>query len=155
MTFVAANGGSRSPIRNSQFAIASVLVALVLVTGCSRGPRIIPAELRKPIDRSLVEFPSGMRFERFVEGLRAPSAIAFDTQKNLLLVAELGTDGAEPRILAFNFADGSTSTVYPQVKPGEVPDDKIVILEDADGDGKAYKSRVYAGGLLIPTGVEV
>ena len=114
MTFVAANGGSRSPIRNSQFAIASVLVALVLVTGCSRGPRIIPAELRKPIDRSLVEFPSGMRFERFVEGLRAPSAIAFDTQKNLLLVAESGTDGAEPRILAFNFADGSTSTVYPQ-----------------------------------------
>jgi putative heme-binding domain-containing protein len=48
----------------------------------------------------------------------------------------------------------ATSTVYPQVKPGEVPDDKIVVLEDADGDGKADKSSVYAGGLLIPTGVE-
>jgi putative heme-binding domain-containing protein len=49
----------------------------------------------------------------------------------------------------------ATSVVYPQVKPGEVPDDKIVILEDANGDGKAEKARVYAGGLLIPTGVEV
>jgi putative heme-binding domain-containing protein len=48
----------------------------------------------------------------------------------------------------------ATSVVYPMVKPGEVPDDKVVILEDADGDGKAEKSRVYAGGLLIPTGVE-
>ena len=48
----------------------------------------------------------------------------------------------------------ATSTVYPQVKPGETPDDKIVVLEDADGDGKADKSHVFAGGLLIPTGVE-
>ena len=48
----------------------------------------------------------------------------------------------------------ATSVVYPQVKPGEVPDDKIVILEDADGDGRAEKSRLFAGGLLIPTGVE-
>ena len=49
----------------------------------------------------------------------------------------------------------ATSVVYPQVKPGEVPDDRVVILEDANGDGRAEKSRVYAGGLLIPTGVEV
>jgi putative heme-binding domain-containing protein len=48
----------------------------------------------------------------------------------------------------------ATSVVYPMVKPGEVPDDKIVILEDINGDGKAEKARVYAGGLLIPTGVE-
>jgi putative membrane-bound dehydrogenase-like protein len=48
----------------------------------------------------------------------------------------------------------ATSVVYPQVKPGEVPDDKIVVLEDTNGDSKADKSRVYAGALLIPTGVE-
>src|SRR6185503_6836380 len=34
----------------------------------------------------------------------------------------------------------STSSVYPMVVPGEIPNDKIVILEDTDGDGKADKS---------------
>ena len=47
----------------------------------------------------------------------------------------------------------ATSTIYPQVKPGEAPDDKVLVLEDTDGDGKAEKSTVFAGGLLIPTGV--
>jgi putative heme-binding domain-containing protein len=49
----------------------------------------------------------------------------------------------------------ATSTVYPQIPPGEIPDDKILILEDADGDGKADKASVFAGGLFIPTGLEV
>jgi putative heme-binding domain-containing protein len=48
----------------------------------------------------------------------------------------------------------STSSVYPMVVPGEIPNDKIVILEDTDGDGKADKSTVFAEGLHIPTGVE-
>ena len=48
----------------------------------------------------------------------------------------------------------ASSGVYPQIKPGEVADDKIVILEDRDGDGKAETTRVFAGGLLIPTAVE-
>src|SRR5690349_1040221 len=38
----------------------------------------------------------------------------------------------------------ATSSVYPQVVPGEIPNDKIVILEDTDGDGKADKSTVFA-----------
>src|SRR5206468_6335228 len=28
------------------------------------------------------------------------------------------------------------STVYPQVEPGQVPNDKLLILEDSDGDGR-------------------
>src|SRR3954454_3691959 len=48
----------------------------------------------------------------------------------------------------------ASSEVYPQIKPGQVADDKILILEDADGDGKAEKTTVFADGLLIPTGVE-
>lgn len=47
------------------------------------------------------------------------------------------------------------STVYPQLQPGEVPDDKILILEDTDHDGRADKSTVFARGLMIPTGIEL
>src|SRR6185437_10901124 len=32
----------------------------------------------------------------------------------------------------------ASSEVYPQIKPGEKANDKIVVLEDTDGDGKAY-----------------
>jgi putative heme-binding domain-containing protein len=48
----------------------------------------------------------------------------------------------------------ASSEVYPQIKPGQEASDKIIILEDTDGDGKAEKSTVFADGLLIPTGVE-
>lgn len=48
----------------------------------------------------------------------------------------------------------SSSEVYPQIKPGEKANDKILILEDTDGDGKADKTTIFADGLLIPTGIE-
>ena len=47
------------------------------------------------------------------------------------------------------------SKVYPQLRPGEEPDDEIVILEDTDNDGRADKSTVFADGLMIPTGLEI
>lgn len=47
------------------------------------------------------------------------------------------------------------SKTYPQVKPGEEPDDRVIILEDTDHDGKADKSTVFADGLMIPTGLEI
>jgi putative heme-binding domain-containing protein len=48
----------------------------------------------------------------------------------------------------------ASSEVYPQIEPGQVANDKILILEDTDGDGRADKTTVFADGLLIPTGVE-
>ncbi len=44
---------------------------------------------------------------------------------------------------------------YPQLKPGEQPDDKLLILEDTDGDGAADKSTVFADGLDMPMGFEI
>ncbi len=44
---------------------------------------------------------------------------------------------------------------YPQIKPGEVANDKIIILEDTDDDGEADKSTVFADGLYLPTGIEL
>jgi len=47
----------------------------------------------------------------------------------------------------------ASSEVYPQIQPGQVANDKILVLEDKDGDGKADSTTVFADGLLIPTGV--
>ena len=47
----------------------------------------------------------------------------------------------------------ASSTVYPHIKPGQAAEDKILVLEDTDGNGAADKTTVFADGLLIPTGV--
>jgi putative heme-binding domain-containing protein len=47
----------------------------------------------------------------------------------------------------------ASSSTYPQIRPGQEPEDKIYILEDTDDDGKADKSTVFADKLLIPTTV--
>jgi putative heme-binding domain-containing protein len=47
----------------------------------------------------------------------------------------------------------ASSETYPQVRPGEVANDKILVLEDTKGAGHADKTTVFASGLLIPTGV--
>jgi putative heme-binding domain-containing protein len=47
----------------------------------------------------------------------------------------------------------ATSEVYPQILPGETANDKVVVLEDKDGDGVAETSTVFADNLLIPTGI--
>jgi putative heme-binding domain-containing protein len=49
----------------------------------------------------------------------------------------------------------STMPSYPQWKPGdERPSDKLVILEDTNGDGKADKSTIFYDKLHCPTGFE-
>lgn len=45
---------------------------------------------------------------------------------------------------------------YPHYKPGDaMPNDKLLILEDTDKDGKADKQTVFAEGLHLPTGFEL
>ena len=47
----------------------------------------------------------------------------------------------------------ASSQTYPMIEVGQATADKIIVLEDTTGDGKADKSTVFADGLLIPTGV--
>ncbi|WP_442509969.1 PVC-type heme-binding CxxCH protein [Novipirellula sp. SH528] len=83
------------------------------------------------------------------------AAMRVDESANVNLYA------ADPQIrkpIQMNFdASGAlwvaTSEVYPQIKPGEEADDKIVVLRDTDGDGDIDQSTTFADGLLIPTGV--
>lgn len=44
---------------------------------------------------------------------------------------------------------------YPQLIPGTKPNDKLLILEDRDKDGKADFSSVFAEGLHMPLGFEL
>lgn len=45
---------------------------------------------------------------------------------------------------------------YPHYKPGDAkPNDKILILEDTNNDGKADKQTVFADGLHLPLGFEI
>ncbi len=49
----------------------------------------------------------------------------------------------------------STMASYPQWKPKTKLDDKLLILEDTDGDGTADECKVFADGLHQPTGFEI
>lgn len=50
----------------------------------------------------------------------------------------------------------ATMPSYPHYKPGDSkPNDKIIILEDTNGDGKADKQTVFADGLHLPVGFEL
>jgi len=48
----------------------------------------------------------------------------------------------------------ASSEIYPHIAPGQPATDKILVVEDRDGDGVADQTTVFADGLLIPTGVE-
>ncbi|MEM7516807.1 MAG: PVC-type heme-binding CxxCH protein, partial [Planctomycetota bacterium] len=46
-----------------------------------------------------------------------------------------------------------SSPLYPHIQPGEEDSDRVVVLEDEDGDGVAEKHTVFADDLHIPTAV--
>ena len=74
---------------------------------------------------------------------------------------EVNLFAADPRIakpIQMNFDSKgrlwiASSEVYPHIKPGQKPTDKVLVLEDKDSDGRADTAQVFAEGLLIPTGV--
>ncbi|WP_236624035.1 PVC-type heme-binding CxxCH protein [Rhodopirellula baltica] len=49
----------------------------------------------------------------------------------------------------------STMPSYPHWQPKSPMDDKLLILEDTDGDGDADVCKTFAGGLHQPTGFEI
>ena len=44
---------------------------------------------------------------------------------------------------------------YPQYLPGAQPNDKIIVLEDSNGDGVADKETIFADSLYMPTSMEL
>jgi hypothetical protein len=100
-----------------------------------RGPTIkSPEELA-----ASCEVPPGYEIRLFADERRFPEIanpvqLAFDSKGRLWL---------------------STMPSYPQWQPGQPkPADKLVILEDVDGDGKADKSTIFYDRLHCPTGFQ-
>jgi glucose/arabinose dehydrogenase/lysophospholipase L1-like esterase len=49
----------------------------------------------------------------------------------------------------------TTMPSYPMYLPGKKPNDKVLILEDINSDGKADRCKVFADSLHVPTGIEL
>ncbi len=93
----------------------------------------------KQVEKTL-KLPAGYKMELFADekmfpNLRNPSQMAFDNKGRLWL----GCMGS-----------------YPHYKIGDAkPNDKILILEDTDGDGKADKETIFVDHIHIPMGFEI
>ncbi len=99
-----------------------------------------PIEITSP-EEAVQQFtlPEGYRINLFASeidfpDLENPCQFAFDA-KGRLWVTTMGS--------------------YPMYLPGTPVNDKVLILEDTDGDGKADKQTVFADGLHVPTGIEL
>ena len=87
-----------------------------------------------------LKVPPGYRIELFASekeftDLANPVQLSFDNQGRLWV---------------------ATMPSYPHYKPGDrKPDDKLLIFEDTDHDGKADKQTIFADGLHLPVGFEL
>ena len=93
----------------------------------SQDPRVALSRLRVADGYEVSLFASEVEFP----DLAKPLAMTFDTKGRLWVL---------------------TSPTYPHVLPDEKPNDKLIVLEDTNRDGKADRSTVFADKLYIPTG---
>ena len=117
------------------FSLSAVVFLVVMTPGtlpAQRNATVPPAD--PELERRTFIVSEGFEVNLFAADplLAKPIQMNFDPQGRLWIVS---------------------SETYPQIKPGEIANDKVLILEDVDGDGRADKTTVFADGLLIPTGV--
>ncbi|WP_435017238.1 PVC-type heme-binding CxxCH protein [Tundrisphaera sp. TA3] len=99
-----------------------------------------PAAFTSPEDsRKTFKLPEGYEVNLFASeeqfpDLKKPVQMTFDAKGRLWV---------------------TTMASYPMYLPGRPVNDKVLILEDTDGDGKADKQTVFADGLHVPTGIEL
>ncbi|MCY2979037.1 MAG: dehydrogenase [Planctomycetota bacterium] len=119
--------------------LVAILVAALDVTADDFIPRTQTAPPGPPLSPELamakMTVPDGFRVELVASepALQNPVAMAFDDRGRIYV---------------------TESFEYPRREPGPGRD-KIKILEDTDGDGKAETVKVFAEGLNIPSGIAV
>ncbi len=131
-------GVSQAGWKPRGFAVRRYLVLLILLIPTWAKAQRAPFKIPDPdpeIERQSFLMADGFEVNLFAADpiLAKPIQINFDPQGRLWVVS---------------------SEVYPQIAPGQKANDKVLILEDTDGDGKSDRTTVFADGLLIPTGIE-
>jgi len=116
----------------SRFPLAVAVLLFPLVAFAQKDAKIPDPD--PEIERKTFVLPEGFEVNLFAADpmLAKPIQMNFDPAGRLWIAA---------------------SEVYPQIAPGQKANDRVLILEDTDGDGKADKTTVFAEGLLIPTAV--
>ncbi|HMC63332.1 MAG TPA: PVC-type heme-binding CxxCH protein, partial [Gemmataceae bacterium] len=115
-------------------------------------PPFIPVKTNKP-----GAGPNGSHI--FVDGEEAiqKMTVARGMKVNLFASEKEFPELAKPVQMAFDTKGRLWVAVwptYPHWKPKEEMNDKLLVLEDTDGDGKADKCTVFADHLHCPTGFE-
>jgi putative heme-binding domain-containing protein len=118
----------------------------------SNTPPFIPVKTNKP-----GPLPGGKHI--FIGGDAAikQMTLAKGLKVNLFASEEMFPEMVNPVQMAFDTKGRlwvAAWQSYPHWKPKEVMNDKLLILEDTDGDGRADKCKTFAGGLHNPTGFE-
>ncbi|HWA97773.1 MAG TPA: PVC-type heme-binding CxxCH protein [Pirellulales bacterium] len=101
--------------------------------------------------------PNGAHVYQDAEAAIAQMTVAPGMKVNLFASEQMFPDLAKPVQMAFDTRGRLWVAVmpsYPHWKPKDKMDDKILILEDTNGDGSADHCKVFAGGLHVPTGLE-
>lgn len=108
-----------------------------LVTVETNAPNAAPIKTPEE-ERQTFKLPEGYEISLFASevefpDLRKPVQMTFDARGRLWVC---------------------TMPSYPMYLPGTPPDDKVLIFEDADRDGKADTCKTFADKLHVPTGLE-
>ncbi|MFO0815290.1 MAG: PVC-type heme-binding CxxCH protein [Gemmatales bacterium] len=115
-------------------------------------PKFIPVISNKP-----GKGPNGQHLFLCGEEAIKSMTIAKGFKVNLFADEKMFPDLINPVQMQFDTRGRlwvATWQTYPHWKPTEAMNDKLLILEDTDGDGKADKCTTFAGDLHNPTGFE-
>jgi putative heme-binding domain-containing protein len=130
----------RGEHRGLQRIFSRLLPSAILCALCVSALNLRAAEPDKDdpaAELASFKLPPGFQANLFAsekDGVIKPIQIRWDTRGRLWVIG---------------------SQTYPQLVPGEEPNDKVLILEDTNGDGVCDKTTVFADGLMIPTGLEI
>ena len=124
------------PFKFTKALYGTVIIPMVLLTTSSVHQATVKEDPDPDVQKELASFHVADDFE--VSLWAAEPLVAKPIQMNW---------DADGRLWVVS------STAYPHLKTGEEANDKIFVVEDTDGDGKADKTTIFAEGLLTPTGI--